>query len=114
MDIFKMCDGVDPSVMAGLMPTGHQKVMDDPHQIFFDSFNVTLDTVDNWNTPVNGGGGTAAANSPPLVVWPLGGVGNGTDKDITIPAGVANGLAIDDSGAAGAAGFSIAMEVTEE
>lgn len=46
-------------------PAGYLKVTDEPTQLMNDEFDasVSLDTVNNWNSPVASGGGTAAATS---------------------------------------------------
>jgi hypothetical protein len=53
-------------------------------------------------------------NGSPITIWPIAGIDSVKNKDIVIPVGVTQGLAVDDSGASGAAGFSIMMEITEE
>jgi hypothetical protein len=68
---------------------------------------VTLFTYQFW-VP------TAVASQPPLQVWPPLGIAPGTVKDLVVPAGITNGIAIDDSGALGAASFGINVALTEE
>jgi hypothetical protein len=57
---------------------------------------------------------TAAANAQPLLIWPPATGVTEADKDLTIAAGTANGIAVDDSGAAGGANFAIMVVFTEE
>ena len=56
----------------------------------------------------------AGANMPLVIMWPPGTSATEIDKDLTIPPGIGNGIAIDDSGAVGASGLSIALVFTEE
>jgi hypothetical protein len=49
-----------------------------------------------------------------VAVWPPMGAMGPTIKDLVIPVGVANGIAIDDSGATGAASLGINVVFTEE
>lgn len=77
-----------------------------------------------WSKATDGTAGTSftfslwvpatAENSEPITIWPIAGIDSVKNKDIVIPVGVTHGLAVDDSGASGAAGFSIMMEITEE
>ena len=56
----------------------------------------------------------AIGNQSPLQVWPPMGATGPTIKDLVIPVGITNGIAIDDSGATGGASLAINVVFTEE
>ena len=88
-------------------PATFLRTTDEPHQLFYDAFDATLDTTDRW-TSTSGSSGVAAANSLGVMSMGTGTIANGYAKltsqptfTLPIPAwlGVSDAIALPDGAA---------------
>jgi hypothetical protein len=63
---------------------GFLKITDEPHQIFYDSFDTTLDTTNYW-TSTQGNSGVAPVTTLGILTMGTGTIANGYSKLISIP-----------------------------
>ena len=53
----------DGTNTASVFPGSFLRVTDEPHQLFYDPFDIAFDTTNRWNNPTTSGSGVAASNS---------------------------------------------------
>jgi hypothetical protein len=58
-----LANSSNSSAFATNFPAGFLRVTDEPSQIFYDPFDVSLDTTTRWSATITSGGGAAAAVS---------------------------------------------------